>query len=152
MNFCPFGKNEKSDFYKLWQQHRQLKTMEMNEAYLVFSMGDIYISSNLNPLTKFTSSSRSTWLKDILSWNISQMVTKTNAINTRILMSYAMKCGILLWNRWKHNGILDNNMIRISQRRESHCRTNPGIRRKKEIQKSRTMRITVRDPSRKVNH
>ena len=24
--------NEKSDFYELWQQHRQLKTMEMNEA------------------------------------------------------------------------------------------------------------------------
>ena len=32
-----------------------------------------------------------------------------------------------------------------------HCRTN-NIRRKKEIQKSRTMRITVWDPSREVNH
>ena len=43
-------------------------------------------------------------------------------------------------------------MIRISQWRESHCRTNTSIRRKKQIQKSRTMRITVWDLSRKVNH
>ena len=27
-----FGTNEKSDFYELWQQHKQLKTMEMSEA------------------------------------------------------------------------------------------------------------------------
>ena len=43
-------------------------------------------------------------------------------------------------------------MIRISQLRESHCRTNTSVRRKKEIQKGRTMRITLRDLSRKVNH
>ena len=24
--------NEKSDFYELWQQHKQLKTIEMSEA------------------------------------------------------------------------------------------------------------------------
>ena len=28
----PFGTNEKSDFYELWQQQKQLKTMEMNET------------------------------------------------------------------------------------------------------------------------
>ena len=27
-----FWYKQKSDFYKLWQQHKQLKTMEMNEA------------------------------------------------------------------------------------------------------------------------
>ena len=27
-----FGTNEKSDFYELWQQHKQLKTIEMREA------------------------------------------------------------------------------------------------------------------------
>ena len=37
---------------------------------LIFSMRDIYINSNLNPLTKFTNSSKSTKLKDILSWSI----------------------------------------------------------------------------------
>ena len=38
---------------------------------LILSMKDIYINSNLNPLTKFSSSSRNTWFKDNLPWNIS---------------------------------------------------------------------------------
>ena len=58
---------------------------------LIFSMWYIYINSNLNPLTKFTSSSRSTKFKDILPWNISQMITKTIPISTRIITSYKMK-------------------------------------------------------------
>ena len=37
---------------------------------LIFSMWYIYINSNLSPLTKFTSSSRSTKFKDILPWGI----------------------------------------------------------------------------------
>ena len=119
---------------------------------LVLMMSNIYINSNLNRLTKFTSSSRSTEFKDILPWNISQMIMKTIPISMRIVISYAMKWGILLWISWKVNGNWDNNMIRISQWRESHCKTNTSIRRKKEIQKSRTVRITVRDLSRKVNH
>ena len=119
---------------------------------LVFSMRDIYINSNLNPLTKFTSSSRSTKVKDILPWNISQMITKIIPISTRIAISYAMKWGIPLWISSKVIGNWDNNMIRISQSRKSYCRTNTNVRRKKQIQKSRTMRITVWDPSRKVNH
>ena len=52
--------------------------------------------SNPNPLTKFTSSSRSTGLIDILPWNIFQMITKTILISTRIVISYARKQGILL--------------------------------------------------------
>ena len=55
---------------------------------LIFSMRDIYINSNLNPLTKFTSSSRSTKFKDILSWNISQIISKTVPSSTRIVISY----------------------------------------------------------------
>ena len=66
--------------------------------------------------------------------------------------SYTMKRGIPLGIRWKVNGNWDNHKIRISQWKESHCRTNTSVRRKKEIQKSRTMRITVWDPSRKFNH
>ena len=58
---------------------------------LIFSVRDIYINSNLNPLTKFTSSSRSTESKDILPWNISQMIMETVPINTRIVISYVMK-------------------------------------------------------------
>ena len=81
----------------------------------------------------------------------SQMTTKTIPNTTKIVISYVIKPGILLRIWWKVNGNWDK-MIRISQWRESHCRTNTNVRRKKEIQKSRTMRITVLDPSRKVNH
>ena len=108
---------------------------------------------NLNPLTMFTSSSTSTEFKDILSWNISQeMITKTIPISTRIVISYAVKQGILFWIYWEVNGNWDNNMIRIPHLGESHCKTNTSIRRKKKIQKSTPVRIRVSDPSRKVNH
>ena len=94
------------------------KTTEMSEVW-----PDTYelISSNLNPLTKFTSS-RSTEFKDILPWNISQMITKTIPISTKIVISHAMKQGILFWVYWKVSGNWDNSMIRISQWRESDCR------------------------------
>ena len=59
-------------------------------------MRDIYVSFNLKSLTKFTNSSRSTGHKDIIPWNISQMITKTIRISTRIVISYAMKRGIAL--------------------------------------------------------
>ena len=42
---------------------------------LILTMKDIYINSNLNPLTEFTSSSRSNKLKVVFSWNMSQMIT-----------------------------------------------------------------------------
>ena len=62
------------------------------------------------------------------------------------------KTGHPVVNWWKVNGNWENSMIRISQWRESRCRTNTSVRRKKEIQKSRTMRITFWNPSRKVGH
>ena len=80
------------------------------------------------------------------------MISKTIPISKRIVISDAMKWGILLQTWWKVNGNWDNNMIRIFQCRESHCRTNTIVRRKKEIQKNRTMRISVWDPSRKRNY
>ena len=36
------GANEKSDFYELWQQYKQLKTMEMR-LELILTMKGIYI-------------------------------------------------------------------------------------------------------------
>ena len=53
-------------------------------------MRDVNINSNLNPLTKLTTSSRSTGFKDIKSWNISQMIMKTVPISTRIVTSDEM--------------------------------------------------------------
>ena len=66
---------------------------------LIFSMRDIYISSNLNPLTKFTSSSKSTKFKDILPWNIYQMITKTIPTRKRIVRNYVIKQGIPEFDR-----------------------------------------------------
>ena len=79
---------------------------------LIFMMRDIYINSNVTPLPKLTSSSRSTEFKDILPQNISQMITKTIPISMRIVISYTMKQGILFWVYWKVNGNWQN-MIRI---------------------------------------
>ena len=138
-------------FCELLQQHKLLKTMEWGLTWYLWWA--IYTSiptwtDSQNSLAAAEAPS----LKISPPWNISQMITKTIPISTRIVISYAMKWGILLWISWKVNGNWDNNMIRISQWRESHCKTNTSIRRKKEIQKSRTVRIKVRDLSRKVNH
>ena len=57
--------------------------------------GDIYMNSNLNPLTKFTSRRRSTEFKDILPWNTSQMIIKTIPISTRIVISYSLNSFLL---------------------------------------------------------
>ena len=94
-------------------------------------MRDIYISSNKNSLTKFINSSRSTETENILPWNISQLITKTILITTRIVISYAMKLGILFWvwekSQWKLRQQHDQNF----PMRESHCKTNTSVRRKK---------------------
>ena len=86
-----------------WLQRKSHKPFRFLQIFLiarlmsvVLTLRDIYINSNLNQHTKFTSSSKSTWLKDIFPWNISQMITKTVPISTRIVLSYTMKWGILL--------------------------------------------------------
>ena len=89
----------------------------------------IYINFSLNLPTKFMISSRSNQLKDVFQWKISQMIMKTILISTRIVISYSIKLGMLFWDWWKVSGNLDNNIIRISQWRESHCRANTSIKR-----------------------
>ena len=54
-------------------------------------MRDIYINFNLNLLTKFTTSTRNTKLKDIFPWSISQMIMNTVPISTRIVIGYMIK-------------------------------------------------------------
>ena len=61
----------------------------------------IYINYNLNPIKKLTSSSRSTKSKNILQWNISQMILKTIPISMKIFINYVMKRSILFWVYWK---------------------------------------------------
>ena len=97
---------------------------------LILLIKNIFIIPNLNSLTKCLSSSRSTEFEDIIPWNISKIILNTAAISTRIVISNVKKWGILLRIWWKVNENWDNNMIRISQWRESDCRTNNSIRRK----------------------
>ena len=85
----PFSMNFDSSTSS-WKQWRWVR------IDLILSMRDIYINSNLSPLTKLTSSRRNTEFKDILPCKISQMITKTVLISTRIVLSYAMKWCILL--------------------------------------------------------
>ena len=125
----PFGTNEKTDLSKLWKQHKQLKTMEMSETW-----SDIFYEGYIHQLQpestpKLTSTSRSTKLKIILPWNIYRLITKTISISMRIVISYAMRWGILLWIWWNINGNWDNNISRVSQWRESHCRIHTSMRR-----------------------
>ena len=114
-------------------------------------MRNIYINSNLSPPTKFTTSKRSTEFQDILPWNTSEMIRKTIPISTRIVINYAMKQGIvlsLLKSQWKIRQQHDQNFPM-----EGNPVQNKYQCQKKEINpKSRTVRATVRDPSRKVNH
>ena len=63
---------------------------------MILTTRDTYINANLNPLPKFTSSSRSTEFKDILPWNISQMITMTVPISTKLVISYTRKRDIAL--------------------------------------------------------
>ena len=109
--FTPLVQTKKSDFYKLWLQHKLLKNQKCMRFDLILTMRDIYINSHLNPLTKFTTSSRTTEFKDILPQNISQMITKTIPISARIVISYVMKWGILFWVYWKVNDDQDFSMV-----------------------------------------
>ena len=69
---------------------------------LLFTMRDIYINSNLNPLTKFTTSSRNTEFKDILPWNISHKGHPNQHKNSHKLCNETGHPVLsLLESRWK---------------------------------------------------
>ena len=65
-----------------------LKTMVMNEDWLDIYDEDICIKSSLKPFTKLIASKKKSKFKDIFPWNISQMITKTILIITRIVIRW----------------------------------------------------------------
>ena len=98
------------NFYELWQQHKQLKTMEMSEATWYFLWGILYINSNLT-LTKFTSSSsRSTKLKNILPWKIS-IVIHTYYMYVCICDMNVYILEIWFWNWYTLNKLKNCNLL-----------------------------------------
>ena len=86
------------------------KPWRCTRCNLIFTVRDIYINFNLEPLTW---SNRSTNFKDNFPWNISQMITKIIQINSRIAISCAMKSGTPFGVLMKVKGNLGKN-IRIS--------------------------------------
>ena len=66
---------------------------------LIFTLRDIYINSNLDPVTKF-----SIRIKYIFQWDISQMTTETIPIRTRTVINYAVKWVIPFLVYWKVDG------------------------------------------------
>ena len=89
---------------------------------LILMIRDMYINPNWTHSQSSLVAAEAPSLKISSQWNISQMITKTVQISTRIFIFYVMKRGIQVWVWWKVNGNWDKNMIRISQWRESHCR------------------------------
>ena len=124
--FILFVKTKKmiSMNYHSWKPWRWVK------FDLMLTIKDIYINTNLNPLTKFTSSSRSSEFRNILQWNISKMITKTVPISTRMVLTYVMKPSIPLWIWWK-SVVTETTTWSEFSNGESHCRTNTSIRRNK---------------------
>ena len=102
----------------------------MSEAGLdIFDEGYVH-QFQPGPNTQFNSNSRSTEFKDILLWNISQMITKTIPIGTRTVISYVMKWGISFWVWWKVSGKRQSHEQNFPME-GSHCRAKASI--KKEV-------------------
>ena len=119
--------------------------------YLIITMRDIYINSNLNPLTEFTGSSITTEFKYILPWNISQIITKTIPISTRIVISHAINQGILSCDYWK----VSENWTTWSEFLNGQKAIAEHILASEEWKKSKREGLwesQSRDPSRKVNY
>ena len=98
------GTNKKNDFYQLWEQHKQLKAIEMIEFW-----SDIYNEGYTHQFQpeytdKIHLQQWSTKFKDILPCNTSQMITKNILNTTRIVLSYAMKRSNPFWLWQKVNG------------------------------------------------
>ena len=89
--------------------------------------------------------------EDILPYNISQIITKTIPISTKIVISYMMKRGIPFWVWWKVNGNWDKTWSEFPNGGKVIIEQ---ILAAKDRNKSKRARLTVTviDPSRKVNH
>lgn len=87
---------ERSDFYKICQQRKQVKTMDLKEVWPdTFDKGYIYIDDidnpNMNPFTKFSSNSRSTQIKDILLGKISDVIPRIVPIDEKVIKIWSLQ-------------------------------------------------------------
>ena len=137
------GAHERSNFFELWQQQTQLKTMEMNGLKQWGSLTWYLRWGICTSLPTWTHSQNSVVAVEMPSLKTSSHGTSHISDDQKDRPNQHESSRTVRWN-W-------HNIIRISQWRGSHCKTNTRAIRK-TIQKSRTVRVTVWDPSRKVNH
>ena len=74
---------------------RQNSRGQVMESFVLVPYASLAASSTL--LHRLLACLNFTFESEDLFWNISQMITKTIPISTRIVLSYAMKRSILLW-------------------------------------------------------
>lgn len=79
------------------------------------------------------------------------MIMKTVPTGTRIIVSRARK-EISLFEFEKNQLKLRQHYDPNLKMEGNHCRTNTRVRSRKEIQKSRAVLVTVRDPGGNANH
>ena len=103
----------------------------MSEAWLILALRDIYINSNLKPLKN------SLEAREALSLNKQPSNDHKDHPNQHEnSQKYVMTWGIPLWVWWKVNGNRDNNLIRISQWRESNCRKNTSVKKRNKSKRA----------------
>ena len=91
---------------------------------LILLMRDIYINLSLNSLTKFISSNISIEFKDILPWNISQMIMKTIPIGASRCEydGLSMKTKTTKWSIFLNEGKAIAKQILASEERKKSKR------------------------------
>ena len=126
----PFGIN-KSDSYKFWQQQKQLKTMKMSEAWPETFNEECIHQFQSEPTHKIHWEQQKHWVQRYPPmehlWNDYKDFPNQHKNSHK----QCNEMGHPVVNMMKVNGNWDNNMIRISRWRGSHCRTNTSIRRNK---------------------
>ena len=118
--------------------------------HLIYSMRNIYKNSNLERLTQFSSSCRSTEFKNIIPWTISKMIMKNIPVHTRIVIKCEMRRSNPFWvGSWKS---IEIEPTRSEFHNEGKSTVEQILESEETNQISRAVRVTVSDSSRKLNH
>ena len=106
---CFVDTNGRIDFYELWQQHKQPKTMEIKEAW-----PDIYDEGSVPTWTQSQNSEGLAEAQSLnLLWDVYLMITKSIPISATIIKSCAMKSSTAKWKTRQHyqNSLIEGGIF-----------------------------------------
>ena len=106
---CFVDTNGRIDFYELWQQHKQPKTMEIKEAW-----PDIYDEGSVPTWTHSQNSEGLAEAQSLnLLWDVYLMITKSIPISATIIKSCAMKSSTAKWKTRQHyqNSLIEKEVF-----------------------------------------